>query len=191
MYIWNVNYESNNIGEIDLVEGRPQRALTGHSHFISDITLSSESKFALTGSWDNTLRLWDIEAGRTTYRFMGHTKDVLSVTMSPDNRQIISSSRDRTIKLWNTLAECKHTFDTSQHSDWISSVRFTPSGKESVIVSAGWDRKINLWSQSEFTVKNSFEGHTDPINSVTISPDGSFIASGGKDNLVIIWNIKE
>jgi guanine nucleotide-binding protein subunit beta-2-like 1 protein len=146
LYIWNVDYESNNAGEIDLVEGRPQRALTGHSHFISDITLSSESKFALTGSWDNTLRLWDIEAGRTTYRFMGHTKDVLSVTMSPDNRQIISSSRDRTIKLWNTLAECKHTFDTSQHSDWVSSVRFTPSGKDSVIVSAGWDRKINLWS---------------------------------------------
>lgn len=67
-------------------------------------------KFApRSGSWDGTLRLWEIQSGRTTRRFVGHSKDVLSVAFSADNRQIVSGSRDKTIKLWNTLGECKYT----------------------------------------------------------------------------------
>uniref|UniRef100_A0A803JHG7 Small ribosomal subunit protein RACK1 n=1 Tax=Xenopus tropicalis TaxID=8364 RepID=A0A803JHG7_XENTR len=89
--------------------GVPQRALRGHSHFVSDVVISSDGQFALSGSWDGTLRLWDLTTGTTTRRFVGHTKDVLSVAFSADNRQIVSGSRDKTIKLWNTLGVCKYT----------------------------------------------------------------------------------
>lgn len=44
-------------------------------------------QFCLSGSWDGTLRLWDLNTGTTTRRFVGHTKDVLSVAFSVDNRQ--------------------------------------------------------------------------------------------------------
>ncbi|KAH8321105.1 hypothetical protein KR067_000549, partial [Drosophila pandora] len=74
-----------------------------------DVVLSSDGNYALSGSWDQTLRLWDLAAGKTTRRFEGHTKDVLSVAFSADNRQIVSGSRGKTIKLWNSLAECKFT----------------------------------------------------------------------------------
>lgn len=40
--------------------GVPQRALRGHSHFVSDVVISSDGQFALSGSWDGTLRLWDL-----------------------------------------------------------------------------------------------------------------------------------
>ncbi|THU68405.1 hypothetical protein C4D60_Mb08t03560 [Musa balbisiana] len=85
--------------------GVPRRRLTGHSHFVQDVVLSSDGQFPLSGSWDGDLRLWDLSTGVTTRRFFGHTKDVLSVAFSVDNRQIVSASRDRTIKLWNTLGE--------------------------------------------------------------------------------------
>uniref|UniRef100_A0A493ST41 Small ribosomal subunit protein RACK1 n=1 Tax=Anas platyrhynchos platyrhynchos TaxID=8840 RepID=A0A493ST41_ANAPP len=93
--------------------GIPQRALRGHSHFVSDVVISSDGQFALSGSWDGTLRLWDLTTGTTTRRFVGHTKDVLSVAFSSDNRQIVSGSRDKTIKLWNTLGVCKYTVQVS------------------------------------------------------------------------------
>ncbi|XP_037900640.1 guanine nucleotide-binding protein subunit beta-like protein [Glossina fuscipes] len=48
--------------------------LYGHSHFVSDIVLSSDSHYALSGLWDKTLRLWDLAAGKTTRRFEDHTK---------------------------------------------------------------------------------------------------------------------
>ena len=40
--------------------GTPRKSLTGHNHFVSDVVMSSDGQFALTGSWDKTLRLWDI-----------------------------------------------------------------------------------------------------------------------------------
>ena len=88
--------------------GVPRRSLQGHSHYVQDVVVSSDGQFALSGSWDGTLRLWDLNTGITTRRFVGHTKDVLSVAFSVDNRQILSGSRDKTIKLWNTLGDCEN-----------------------------------------------------------------------------------
>ena len=69
--------------------GVPRRSLKGHSHFVQDVVISSDGQFALSGSWDGTLRLWDLNTGTTTRRFIGHTKDVLSVAFSVDNRQVL------------------------------------------------------------------------------------------------------
>lgn len=72
--------------------GYARRALRGHSHFVSDVVISSDGAFALSASWDSELRLWDIASGKTTRRFVGHEKDVLSVAFSVDNRQIVSGT---------------------------------------------------------------------------------------------------
>ena len=98
--------------------------LVGHSHFISDMTLSQDSRYALSASWDGTLRLWDIKKGTTSRRFVSHSRDVLAVAFSPDNRQIASGGRDKNLKIWNTVGECKFTVEQNAHTDWVSSVKF-------------------------------------------------------------------
>merc|ERR1712131_127560 len=166
--------------------GVPLRALKGHSHFVSDVVISSCGAFAVSGSWDKTLRLWDIERGITSTVFKGHKHDVMSVAFSADNRQIISSSRDKTIRLWNTLGECKWVQESStsgnkSHTEWVSTVQFSPTTNNPVIVSGGWDAKVKVWHLSNFHLKSNFDGHNTCVNSVTVSPDGSLAASGGKD----------
>merc|ERR1719376_1688839 len=138
--------------------GVPQKRLHGHSHFISDVVLSSDGHFALSGSWDKTLRLWDLSTGKTTRRF-----------------------GDNTIKLWNTLAQCKYTIQEDGHQDWVSCVRFSPNNQNPIIVSAGWDKYVKVWNLTNCKLKTNHIGHTGYLNTVTMSPDGSLCASGGKD----------
>ncbi|KAK6111156.1 Guanine nucleotide-binding protein subunit beta-2-like 1 [Brugia pahangi] len=171
--------------------GKAERALKGHGHFVSDVVMSSDGQFALSGSWDKTLRLWDLTTGVTSRQFVSHTKDVLSVAFSADNRQIVSGSRDKTIKLWNTLAQCKYTVSEDCHTDWVSNVRFSPSSSNPVIVSAGWDKIVKVWNLANCKLKTNHIGHTGYINTVTVSPDGSLCASGGKDGNAMLWDLNE
>ena len=88
--VWHLTHSGEEEGY-----GYARRALRGHSHFVSDVVISSDGAFALSASWDSELRLWDIASGKTTRRFVGHEKDVLSVAFSVDNRQIVSGTLGR------------------------------------------------------------------------------------------------
>jgi guanine nucleotide-binding protein subunit beta-2-like 1 protein len=172
--------------------GVARRRLTGHSHFVQDVVLSSDGQFALSGSWDGELRLWDLATGVSARRFVGHTKDVLSVAFSIDNRQIVSASRDKTIKLWNTLGECKYTIQEAEsHTDWVSCVRFSPNTLQPTIVSASWDKTVKVWNLTNCKLRSTLAGHGGYVNTVAVSPDGSLCASGGKDGVILLWDLAE
>jgi guanine nucleotide-binding protein subunit beta-2-like 1 protein len=184
LIVWTLKREEDSFGQ-------PHKRLRGHSHFVQDVAISSDGQFALSGSWDATLRLWDLSTGRTTRQFIGHTKDVLSVAFSADNRQIVSGSRDRTINLWNTLGVLKYTINEDCHTEWVSCVRFSPNLQNPLIVSAGWDKVVKVWNLNQCKLRTNLIGHTGYVNTVTISPDGSLCASGGKDGVAMLWDLNE
>lgn len=169
--------------------GIAKKRLTGHSHFVSDCVLSSDAQFALSSSWDKTLRLWNLSNGQSKYTFNGHSKDVLGVAFSADNTKIVSAGRDKEIKLWNTVAECKYTITEQSHTDWISCVKFSPNLNTPVIVSAGWDRLVKVWNLQTCKLMTNLIGHNGVVNTVTVSPDGSLCASGGKDGTAMLWDL--
>lgn len=169
-----------------------KKRLQGHSHFVQDVAISSDGMYALSASWDRTLRLWDIQKGVSTKRFAGHTHDVMSVAFSPENRQIVSSSRDNTIKVWNTLGECKFTFSRDNcHSDWVNCVRFSPNPENPQIVSGGSDKLVKVFNLTKYQTRANFVGHTNVVNAVTVSPDGLLSASASKDGTCILWNLQD
>jgi guanine nucleotide-binding protein subunit beta-2-like 1 protein len=100
--------------------------------------------------------------------------------------QIVSGARDKTIRLWNTLGECKYVIGEPEgHTEWVSCVRFSPMTNNPIIVSGGWDKLVKVFSLTNCKLKCNLVGHTGYINTVTVSPDGSLCASGGK--VRVLW----
>mmetsp|Transcript_66766 Transcript_66766/g.150752 ORF Transcript_66766/g.150752 Transcript_66766/m.150752 type:complete len:317 (+) Transcript_66766:90-1040(+) len=187
LMIWELTPDGDRESQV----GYARKLLSGHSEPVACVVLSSDGQFALSASWDKTMRLWDLNTGATVRTFQGHTKDVFSAAFSGDNRQIVSGSRDKTIKLWNTLAECKYTIQEDNHTDWVSCVVFSPSAKMPLIVSAGWDKLVKVWNLSSCKLRTNLVGHTDVVYTTAVSPDGSLCASGGKDSTAMLWDVND
>ena len=174
----------------DVTTVTPIKRLRGHSHFVSDLKLSSNGHFCISSSWDNSLRLWDISSGKSIQNFLGHQKGILSVCFSKDERQIISGSRDGTIKLWNTIGKCKKTFKENIKNYWIIFVSFLPFDSPSLL-SCSWDGTIDIWNMSSNQIKNRLKGHKGYVQSIAISPDSSLCASGGQEGKIMLWDLQE
>jgi len=185
LMIWKV--DTNSEAQQETVS--PVKSLHGHSHFISDLVLSNDGQFAISSSWDHTLRLWDLVKMESIRRFVGHEGDVMSVDFSADNTKIISASRDKTIKLWNTVGKCVATAKSDSHSEWVSCVRFTPNAKTK-FVSAGWDKQIKTWNLDQSCkLESTLVHHNGFINTIAFSPDGSVMATAGKDGVIAMWTL--
>jgi guanine nucleotide-binding protein subunit beta-2-like 1 protein len=167
--------------------GKPVRQYKGHSHFIQDITLSQDSNYALSASWDKTIRLWSIKDGESKKLFQGHTKDVLTVALSSDNKLVLTGGRDSQLKLWSVNGENKHTVENA-HQKWISCIRFSDA-KYREFYTAGWDNEIGIWDSQTFNKKATLKGHTGFITCLAVAPNGTILGSGSKDGKLNLWDI--
>jgi WD40 repeat protein len=80
-----------------------------------------------SGSYDKTIKLWEVASGREVRTLSGHTWDVTSVAFSPDGRLLASGSYDNTIKLWD-VASGREVRTLSGHTEGVTSVAFSPDG---------------------------------------------------------------
>ena len=91
--------------------GKELRRFEGHSDGVRSVVLSENGCRALSGSGDNTLRLWNVETGEVLQTFEGHSDGVMSVVLSEDGRRALSGAYDNTLRLWNVeTGECLATF---------------------------------------------------------------------------------
>jgi WD40 repeat protein len=113
---------------------------------------------------------------------------VQSLAFSPDQTILASGSKDGKVILWH-LASNQKLQTRKDHDRAITCVRFVP-GSQQFLVTSSLDAKIIILDLSNFE-KRILEGSAAPINTIAISPDGKYLASGSADAEIVLWNIED
>lgn len=177
-----------------------------HGQFVFSAAFSPDGKHIASGSSDRTIKIIDAANGNVLDTLAGHDDGVLTVRFSPDGKQLLSGSLDKTARLWDLAT--RQTLQTFRdNSWWIWAAEFSPDGDR--IVTAGQDGKAVVWQKSELAATSTtpqsqapgpqlpysklteFTGHDGAIYTAKFSPRGNLIATGGYDNLVLVWNPDE
>jgi hypothetical protein len=138
----------------------------------------------VTGSWDQTAKVWEAASGRELLTLKKHTGPIQSVAFSPDGQRIVTGSWDQTAKVWETTTG-KELLTLKGHGLGVASVAFSPDGQR--IVTGSWDLTAKVWQAGSGQELLTLKGHSDWIRSVAFSPDGQRIVTGGDDRTARVW----
>src|SRR6266576_2673764 len=160
----------------------------GHADAVSSVAFSQDSKRIVSGSHDQTIRIWDAETGEVVVGpLKGHTEGVSSVAFSQDSRRIVSGSWDQTIRVWDAQTGKVVVGPLKGHTDAVSSVAFSQDSKR--IVSGSHDQTIRIWdAETGEVVVGPLKGHTEGVSSVAFSQDSRRIVSGSLDQTIRVWD---
>ena len=142
------------------------------------------SIYTIDASWQNTIKIWEVETGDCVKTLRGHEDDVTSVVFSPDGKYLASGSWDNTVKLWEVeTGNCIKTL--SGHEDHVTSVAYGPD--EKYVASGSWDKTVKLWDVTTGECIKTLE-NAHSVYSVVFSPDGAYLASGS--GTIKLWEVK-
>ncbi|XP_043286644.1 F-box/WD repeat-containing protein 7 [Venturia canescens] len=157
---------------------RPPKVLKGHDdHVITCLQFSGNR--IVSGSDDNTLKVWSAVTGKCLRTLVGHTGGVWSSQMS--GTTVISGSTDRTLKVWNAeTGQCIHTL--YGHTSTVRCMHL--HGNK--VVSGSRDATLRVWQVDTGECLHVLVGHLAAVRCVQY--DGKLVVSGAYDFMVKVWN---
>lgn len=155
------------------------RILKGHTNGV--MCLQFDDKVLMTGSYDATVKIWDLETGREIRTLTGHTQGIRCLHF--DDARLITGSMDNTIKVWNwRTGECINTFRV--HSKGVIGVHMA----DKLLASGSSDNTIVVHDFSTYK-RFSLLGHTDWVNCVKIDLPSRTLFSASDDCTVKLWDL--
>ena len=169
-------------------DGTPARpALTGYESPVLSLTFSPDGQRLATLSDDQTPKVWDLTTGTEAAAGAASADPVRGIGFSPDGQLLISVRFDYSRRFLDA-----GTVEILEgHASAVHAVAFLSGGKESELASAGADRVVRIWrlgKNGQAEERLTLKGAEGPVRCVASSPNGKFIAGGGEDGKVHIWD---
>ncbi|BBE09758.1 hypothetical protein MCB1EB_1597 [Mycoavidus cysteinexigens] len=173
-------YDADTLEQVDIY--------SGHKDKVTSIAFSPNSDWIVSGSYDNTVKLWNVLGEQSLKQtYIGHQDAVWSVAFSLDGKWIASGSDDKTLNLWDVSDTQAPIHTYPKHKDRVGDIAFSPNGQWIASID---DHKIKLWNvSSPWTLAHTYVGDEKLFHGIAFSPDGQWLASSDLNDAVNLWNI--
>jgi len=135
--------------------------LEGHTGVVYAVAVSPDGRWVVSGSADETLRIWDPESGACVRTLQGHTGPVYAVAVLPDGRRVVSGGGDeagKTVRIWDPgSGECVRTLQGIYE---VTAVAVSPDGRW-VVSGGSADKTVRIWDPGSGECVRTLQGHTD------------------------------
>lgn len=144
--------------------------------------LQFDDQILATGSYDNTIKIWNIETGELKRTLIGHTLGIRSLQF--DDQKLISGSLDGTIRVWHWRTGKQKTV-INAHTAGVISVHFDGP----LLASGSIDKTIVICTFGENPTKFALTGHEDWVNSVKVDSQSRTVFSASDDCTIKLWDL--
>ncbi|MBT21430.1 hypothetical protein CMK17_15965 [Candidatus Poribacteria bacterium] len=177
---------SNTALRESIIKSRVRLVLEGHSGSVNSAIYSPGGQRIVTGSSDNTAKVWDANTGKELFTLKSHDGYVKSVAYGPDGQRIVTASADKTAKVWDAETE-KELMTLQGHDGYVNSAVYSLDGQR--IVTAGRsDKTAKIWDAQTGQELMTLQGHDGSVFSVAYSPDGERIVTTSEDQTAKVWD---
>jgi len=180
--------------EWDVNSGSLVQKLGHHNAPVECVALSFQSNRALSATPALDVRLWDAANGEELFVFNGHADIINDVAFSRDGRYSASCSGspppftiDPSVRKWSNT-DGSALWVAPGHAGGTRGVEFASDG---TVLSGGWDGAIKYWRGSDGALLKTIAAHPQPIDSLSLSPDGLTLASGSQDRTIKLWRVSD
>ncbi len=185
---------SNQIAIVwDINQQQRLHILKGHTKEIYAVAFTPDSKRVVTGSLDQSLRLWRVANGGLIAKLQEHSDKVRSVAISPKDGTIASGSLDHSIRLWDGLTG-RFIKTLANQGTQVGSLSFSPDGGY-LVSGVSMQRGhfyCHVWSYPSGKKIVTYKEHDNIVLATAVSPDGRWVATGGGSNQEIhVWNLRD
>jgi WD40 repeat protein/serine/threonine protein kinase len=169
----------------DAFSDRESTRWEGHLTQISSLVIQGE--IAVTGSYDHTIRIWNLSEGKCLQTLSGHQGPVLSLSLSNDFHYLLSGSADKTVRLWDLKSgESLQIYSGYKH--WVIHVKFASDSQ--YFFSGSLDGMLYTKETSSGKLKSDINFSIPWVNAMEVSSDGKIAAVVGWDHQVQLWEIE-
>jgi WD40 repeat protein/transcriptional regulator with XRE-family HTH domain len=157
-----------------------------HTGPIWNLAFSPEERLLASGSFDGSVKLWDVESGALLWSGW-HTGAVVCLVFATDGQQIASCGDDATIRLWDL--QSGRQLQTLPHPNPVLSLAWSPDGRR--LATGSSDGQIRFWEighSGPATCVQTLTGHSNRVLGLAFAPDGSTLASASWDGTVKLWD---
>ena len=173
---------------LDLLTGKEEHGLTGHTQRVTSVAYSPDSKLLASGSEDRTIKLWKAMSTESHLTLTGHTGAVTAVGFSSDGKHVLSGSEDRSVRIWDveTGKELGRLKDAGHP---VQALAVHP--RSPILATAGKISGARLWqidtAKNTLLALHDLSGRLDKVYSVAVAPDGRTLAVGA-GHVGVLWH---